>query len=47
MTDFEKLMILLKVPKEKWEDLFCELCSNNSTLALEFDWDGKIFWGIL
>lgn len=46
MTDFEKLMILLEVPKEKWEDLFYDLC-NNSSLVLEIDWDGKISWGTL
>ena len=48
MTDFEKLMLLLNVPKEKWNSLFDELYSKNLTLVLDFDKNGSIScWGTL
>lgn len=42
MTDFEKLMNLLKIPKEKREELFVQLIKGDKTLYLEFHWDGSI-----
>lgn len=47
MTDFEKLMDLLKVPEEKREELFADLVKNNSSLVLDFQQDGSISWGTL
>lgn len=47
MTDFEKLMDLLKVPEEKREELFIDLVKNNSSLVLDFQRDGSISWGTL
>ena len=47
MTDFEKLMLLLNVPKEEWNSLFNELCYNNLTLVLDFNKNGSISWSTL
>lgn len=47
MTDFEKLMELLQVPQDKWEELFVELVQGNLTLSMFFNWDGSIEWGTL
>lgn len=47
MTDFEKLMLLLNIPKEKWNFLFNELCCGNLTLILDFNKNGSISWGTL
>lgn len=47
MTDFEKLMELLQVPRDKWEFFFTELVQQNLTLALSFNWDGTIEWDTL
>lgn len=47
MTDFEKLMLLLNVPKEEWNSLFDELCYGDLTLILDFDKNGSISWSTL
>lgn len=47
MTDFEKLMDLLKVPVDCREELFVNLVNQNLTLYLDFHFDGSIDWGTL
>lgn len=48
LTDFEKLMILLKVDPKEWEELFYELAiTKNETLVLDFNKNGEIGWGTL
>ena len=47
MTDFEKLMNLLKIPEEKREELFIQLIKGDKTLCLDFYRDGSINWGTL
>lgn len=47
MTDFEKLMVLLNIPKEKWNILFDELYYGNLTLVLDFNKNGSISWGTI
>lgn len=47
MTDFEKLMLLLNVPKEEWNFLFDELYYGNLTLVLDFNKNGSISWGTI
>lgn len=47
MTDYEKLMDLLKVSKETREELFYDLVKRNITLYLDFSWDGSITWGTM
>ena len=47
MTDFEKLMILLNVPKEKWDSLFDEVCYGDLVLVLDFNENGSISWSTL
>ena len=47
MTDFERLMDLLKVPAEKREELFTEFVNGNLTMCLDFGKDGSISWGTL
>jgi len=47
MTDFEKLMILLKVPQDKWESLFNDFYNHNLSLVIDFNKNGSISWGTL
>lgn len=47
MNDFEKLMILLKVPQDKWKPLFDDFCNHNLSLIIDFDKNGLISWGTL
>ena len=47
MNDFEKLMVLLKVPQDKWESLFDDFCNHNLSLIIDFDKNGSISWGTL
>lgn len=47
MNDFEKLMVLLKVPQDKWKSLFDDFCNHNLSLIIDFDKNGSISWGTL
>lgn len=47
MTDFEKLMQVLKVDESQWNDFLSELCAGNLQLVLDFKEDGTISWGTL
>lgn len=47
MTDFEKLMDLLKVPQEDREKFLQQLVLKNVELVLDFHEDGSINWGTL
>jgi len=47
MNDFEKLMVLLKVPQDRWESLFNDFCNHNLSLIIDFDKNGSISWGTL
>ena len=47
MTDFEKLMDLLKVLQEDREKFLQQLVLKNIELVLDFHEDGLISWGTL